>query len=560
MRKGPAVILLLTFLIAAAYGAQRALSEGMMRVARFSPAIFQAPRPAAGPPPLAGRVVLVALDGLRAEDVVLLPSLDWLERRGASFRLTVPAPGSGAPVLTTFLTGALPTTHGVLSPAASPKTGADALTAAAQRARLTVGGVGSEHLGSLAGLPAGSWQTPAAPDKLLDAVRPLLGSGGPGLTVIQLTRLGTARQPDLADPTYKDLLATTDADLVRMLELLDLKTTAVVVAGLPGGAGPVTEVPLIMAGAGVREGARGTGALTDVAPTVAALLGSPVPAQTQGSPLLDGLAAEGRPADLILSHTLQVKRGVAEAGLAALGDTQPLPEAPASAAEADAFLKALEQRLEDARFAVWKADLIDRAPYVAGAVLILLLYLAAAWRQKFGGALFLGSLTFAATFNLIFHLAGGRYSAAMAGLSAFDRGLLVRLGLEVAAAALLAALVTGYRFSRKGLKRRGYLMGASLHMLLSTAVLLALPVMAVVAFVGWEFPVQLPAPGLQVWFGVTAVQVVVLGYLSLAWGIITVSASQFALRRWPLKEVGDPERNADRTVRTRSLKRTVKSH
>src|SRR5262249_13408905 len=51
-------------------------------------------------------------------------------------------------------------------------------------------------------------------------------------------------------------------------------------------------VPMVAAGAGIRAGRFGPARLVDVAPTVAALLGLPVPAASQGQPLVDMLSLE----------------------------------------------------------------------------------------------------------------------------------------------------------------------------------------------------------------------------------------------------------------------------
>lgn len=100
----------------------------------------------------------------------------------------------------------------------------------------------------------------------------------------------------------------------------------------------------------------------------------------------------------------------------------------------------------------------------------------------------------------------------------------------------------------------------SAHSTLSLLAVLVLPVAVALLFIGWEFPEQLPATGMLVWFCVTAVQVVVLGYLSPVWALLTVISARTARRLWPLKEVGDPARNADKVVRMRTLRRSARRH
>jgi hypothetical protein len=98
--------------------------------------------------------------------------------------------------------------------------------------------------------------------------------------------------------------AATEADeLIRSFaSALDLdRDTLVVTAdhghvGVGGHGGPedeVLHVPLVLAGAGVRAGVRGTARQVDVAPTLSTLLGLAIPSSNQGRPLLDALLLDG---------------------------------------------------------------------------------------------------------------------------------------------------------------------------------------------------------------------------------------------------------------------------
>jgi hypothetical protein len=382
--------------------------------------------------------------------------------------------------------------------------------------------------------------------------------------LIQTNALVTGRRDvrsaDPASPSYKEVLGQLDAQLMQIFELVDLKSTAVVVVGsTPTDAGGAhragAPVPLIMAGAGIKEGARGDAALTDVAPTAAALLGAPTPLENQGRPLMAALQAEGRPADVIAQRYLDSRKASTDAALAALGVRQAVPDPPATAAAAGDYERELTRALNDARIIAWKHAMPEHLPYLGGLLLVALLYLIIAYRQPYGGALLAGSVTYAAAFHALFFLTGGAYSSGMAGIESPGRTLALTLGLKAAAAMILAAAITGFLLSRKGFKKRSYLTAAGMHMALSTAVLLSLPVAVMLAFVGWEFPVALPPPGLLIWFFLTALQVMLIGYLSPLWGLIAVSATRFAHRLWPVKEIGDPVRNADNVVRLKALRR-----
>ncbi len=554
--------------MASAYGAQRAITFGWKQLTQFSPSHFEAPRPTTGTAALSSRVVLILLDGLRPEDAPYLPQLELLRRKGSDFDLTVPSPVYGAPALATLLTGSVPTVHGVVLDAPPQQLAADSLTLAAGRVKGSTGAVGNGTLGALLGSGVGQWETVSSPEQAVQVARQLAGASGPKLAIVQLDDLHRGahelKEASRDSAEYRNLLAGLDAQLVQILEQVDLKKTAVLVTGvLPVDrqAGHPTNgrVPLVMAGPGIKEGMHGTATLQDVAPTVSVLLGAPVPLQSQGKPLVEALQVEGRPADAISQRYLSVRKTYADAALQSLGSLNLAPDAPGTAAEAAAYLQQVEQQVKTARWEVWKQQVLDRLPYIGGGLLVVLLYLILAFRQPFSFALFMGTLTYASAFHLIFFASGGSYSPSLAGLEGFSGNLAAGLGLRTAVAMSLAAMVTGLLLSRREFKRPVYVTRAALHALLVTSALGALPVAVGVLVVGWQFPVELPAPGLLIWFFVTGIQLVVIGYMSPIWVGLSLISFRIFRHFWPLKEVGDPERNADKVVRMRSLRRSART-
>jgi hypothetical protein len=559
------VFLLICVLLASAYGAQRVAREGASRVTGFTPTHMTGIRPPAGPPPLAQRVVVILAEGLRPDDARLLPTVDWLAQRGAQLSVAVPEPGYAVPAAATLLTGAQPEVHGVLL--RDGRLGADNLLAAAQRVGISTGGAGGADLGHLlqgGALPG--WEVVGTPQALVEKARALLRPTGPEFVLLhshflagEMERLGTASR-DSAD--YRNALAQFDFTLVSLIDLIDWKTTAVVVAGtVPMGADgaytPAASVPLVMAGPGIKAGFRGEASLLDVAPTLSALAGAPVPLANGGRPVLGALAVtDGRPADLVMLKVLEARRAYVEGALGALGAVVSTPEVPADPAGAEGYLAELEQLLHDAQFGAWRKWGLTLAPYAGGALLLILIYLIIVLRAPFGGPVVAGLVTYTAAFHVIFFLTGGSYSAALPGLYEPGRGVVLGLASPGAGAMVAASLVTGYLLSRKGFKKRAYVATAALHMALVTALLTALPVAVVLGRTGWDFTVSLPATGQMVWFFAAALQIMVIGYLSPLWAGLVVSASALSRKWWPLKEIGDPERNADKVVRLRALRRT----
>lgn len=557
VRRGPAVFLLIALLIGIGYGAQRTLTTGWGRLEAFTPSHFQSSRPETGPAPLADRLVLIAVDGLRHEDVTLLPSLDWVRRQGASYRLQVPSHGGASPSAATLLTGAPPELHGHLFAALGRSTAVDSLPGAAVRVQRSAGGAGSAAFGQFV---ANGWQVPIDQEALVAAAADLTGPSGPQLTILHVEALQRALAeqgyPDRNSPEYKEVLGALDAMLIRLLEPLDLTGTAVMVVGLPA-TGPLSDstVPLVMAGTGIRAGPWGTGSLLDVAPTAAALLGTPTPVLAQGRPLMDALAAEGRPADVIMQQYLASRRAFATSALLALGDDQELPEPPETQAESASYLASLGQSLKAARLANWKATILARLPYLGGLALLMVLYLAVALSRRFGGPLFLSLVTYAGAFHLVLYLVDGGYLQALAGLNGVNRSSLALAALKVAGPMVLACLVNGFLLSRQGFRRQSFLGAAALHTALSVAAATALPATVLLLITGWDYAAGLPAAGLVAWFLTAAFQVAVVGYLSPVWVAVTVNAARLSFYLWPLPELGDPVRNADNVVRLRAIRR-----
>lgn len=135
------------------------------------------------------------------------------------------------------------------------------------------------------------------PGGLVDAARAQL-TVGYELQVILISVVDAAGHAHGADSAeYAEAVQVADRTLARVLPLVDLAQDAIVVTADHGHTGPgghggvepeVLDVPLVMAGAGVRPGAQPLDAgLIDVAPTVAALLAMPAPGHGLGRTLTE---------------------------------------------------------------------------------------------------------------------------------------------------------------------------------------------------------------------------------------------------------------------------------
>lgn len=264
------------------------------------PALAQAPR---------GRVVVVLMDALRvdtAADPNIMPVLAGLRSQGASASMHSRPPSFSTPGYGVLLTGAWPDLSG--APAFNldydqiPAISQDTIFAAAQRANLKTALAAYNYFEKL--LPADvrdasfftAGEDDAADREVLAAALPWLDSGAYSLVLIHLDQLDYAghHQGGAAGAGWNAAAARVDAMLGQILQHMDLSHDTIIVLsdhgqidqGGHGGTELVTlREPFVMAGAGVIPGVYEDINMTDFAPTLAALLGTSLPAAAQGQPL-----------------------------------------------------------------------------------------------------------------------------------------------------------------------------------------------------------------------------------------------------------------------------------
>ncbi|MCL4820959.1 MAG: alkaline phosphatase family protein [Vicinamibacteria bacterium] len=274
-----------------------------------------APRSPLGPP-LSPRVVLVLVDGLGEAPARELRSLAALSRDGAQLACQASPPTLSRPGRATLLTGVRAHQHGATTnfhsdrPAVGPSL-LDGLQGArvwgsklwpglfprgfGDRARVTRVDVHhAQHRDKAVALFAAEREAVA---ELIEA----LAEDFP-LAVLDLLAVdSSSHDHGVGSPEQRAALQHVDAMLAQLAPaVLGRGATLVVTAdhghvaeGGHGGDEPeVTAVPLVLAGAGVKTGARGRCAHLDVAPTLAALLGVAPPAAAEGRVLWEALAAE----------------------------------------------------------------------------------------------------------------------------------------------------------------------------------------------------------------------------------------------------------------------------
>jgi len=254
-----------------------------------------------GPPRhrLSQRVVLVILDGLRDDASHGQPFLDSLRARGASASARAAFPSLSLPGYTSILTGAPPRWSGVRSNSYDRAVPLDSIVARVRTAGGRAVFVG-DHGRSVPRLVPDFADATLAPwSRGLERSLVTALERPADLVVVLWSGIDDAgHDHGAASSAYSTAVRRADDALARALVGLDPRTdTLIVVAdhghiasGGHGGTEPeVLAVPLILAGAGVRPGHLADAALTDVAPTIAALLGLPTPGHALGRTLTAAL-------------------------------------------------------------------------------------------------------------------------------------------------------------------------------------------------------------------------------------------------------------------------------
>ena len=285
-----------------------------------SPYVFHADLP--GGDPLAERVVMVVLDGIRLDVSRQMPALRELAQRGSSGTMRVALPSLSNPNRAVLVTGAWPEVNGVTNNGHYRAPAVDSVFSLAKKAGLTRAVAGSslwrrafgDHVGQdilvqrkgrgfgTSPQEQGRWQDSSCRQSI-----DFLDSYTSGFLVAGMPAADRAGHDDGGkSEAYRAAALAVDRCLGSLVSALDNGRTAFVIASDHGhihrrGAGghggseeEVVNVPLVLAGRGIRESHGWHARIVDVTPTICALLGLPLPATNQGD---------------ILWQTLEMSRG-----------------------------------------------------------------------------------------------------------------------------------------------------------------------------------------------------------------------------------------------------------
>jgi hypothetical protein len=306
--------------------------------------------PSPPPPGLPRRVLVVVIDGLGGGPAADVPELAALGRRGAWVEMLAEPPTFSSAQYVAFLTGVGPVDSGVRTNMHPRRTPLDSVVAAVRRQGGRAVEVGDQV----------DWWSRffdwdqalvVAPERLVPEARRLIADEQNRLVLVHAVGVDQAgHSTGAASPGYRAAAAVAGRQVAELAAAWGERGTLVVVSdhghmprgGHGGSQAAARQSFLVLAGPGVRPGTRDSGASTmHVAPTLAVLLGVPVPAQSLKNPLLDvldlddsarsalilaetarqgrvlPLVARGREALLRIERRDQLKRALLLPGLAA---------------------------------------------------------------------------------------------------------------------------------------------------------------------------------------------------------------------------------------------------
>jgi hypothetical protein len=310
MRKYARIVLSLLILAAAAVGAYRGANALQQSVVTYRSPLSMARVPLGElMPAQTQRVVVVVIGGLgyAATRSLDMPNLEALLEAGASALMISRPPTYSPPAWTAMVTGVWPELNDapILKTEASDlrPIALDQLFAAAHDAGLRTAIAGPEGWKRLlpAGTPDASFYTPQedaiADGQVAQAALTFIGDSQYDLVLVYFSQVRAAgRASGVDSPAYANAAWQVDSHLRQITRLLNLSGSVLIVTsdhGLTqdgrwgGGEAALTQLPFVMIGQSILPGDYSPVRQIDLAPTMAALLGTRLPAAAQGRPLYE---------------------------------------------------------------------------------------------------------------------------------------------------------------------------------------------------------------------------------------------------------------------------------
>jgi hypothetical protein len=361
-------------------------------------------------------VVMVLVDGLRYDtslNASVMPYLNQLRQGGASAEMHSQPPSFSQPGYTTLLTGAWPDLNG--GPPVNlvypdiPTITQDNIFSDAHWIGLQTAISGYNWFEKLVpqGAVAAKFYTAgedqAADRDVVDAALPWLQGRKYQLVLIHLDQVDYAGDHEGGPKDSRYNAAATRADhlIQEIAAKLDFsKDTLLIVSdhghinqGGHGGQDAITLIePFVMAGKGVMPGKYSDVQMVDVAPTIAVLLGTSLPATNQGHPQVGML-------DLTLAQVEQIKSALSKQQTQLVQAYQQAIGKPVNVRSATDIVSSTQAAIQATRESLLEEQMLPRG--IIAIIVVFLLINLAAWNARpFFGSMALGVVGYLAIFNI----------------------------------------------------------------------------------------------------------------------------------------------------------------
>lgn len=510
-----------------------------------SPFLEQLP-PAAATPGVTKQVVLIVVDGLRADTAATMPTVQSLTQRGITATTVTGQPSLSVPGSANIMSGTLQEIHGVTTNWYKGGLNVDNIFAAVQRAGLTAFGADGNsypRFGQPAVAPLAQWQsfsdlTPEEYDAaVFNATLPAVKSGTDFVFAHFSATDEAAHSYGTRGAQYRDAAASIDGYVGQIAEAaLASGGTVIITAdhghiktgGHGGGEDEVTNVLTAMAGTGIAASQiRLQMSQADVAPTVAALIGAPVPTSATGQILYGALTAPDAgwsaravaEAERQTNFTASYLKAIGAAPLATstLDDLQGLKAGLASGQNAFQAARDYSATLNNTRATARAAALAStRTARLPLTILLALAPLALFFfvrKARLFKVAILVSLVYTAVYNLFYfgiHQYRWSFSAFNSEdlMNQFFNARMIETAIAVIAAAIVLGIVV--RSRREPLTAMDMVEG-SVVMSLSVGYLLVLQTLVFFGLWGVSFPFYIPNMTLGFKFYMDMLQLVASG-------------------------------------------------
>lgn len=475
MAKRIAVLVVIPVVLALlGFGGQKIMQHSWDELVKYQSPYTAALPSGQGGEPLTDQVVIVLQDGLRLDTSRDLETWNELRAQGADLTVRTGQPTVSIPSFAVINTGAYQEISGVTTNwYEGPIPPVDSIYCEAQRQGLTTAMVQEAGGPKLFAQCLDSAIFPEVPiddrragdDIILEQALTALEEH-PNLLWIHFSGSDWAgHNYGGASEEYQSMAGEIDARIARIAEAMDLQSSVLILnsdhghtdsGGHGGWEEEVVVAPLVIVGEGIKPGSYGEVEQVDIAPTVAALLGIPMPTHNQGQPLFDMLempaqARAQRAVDAARQHDLFFVAFLNETGVRPYAGNE-LAEADEALAQGD-YQRAYERGREFSegirRYAegakqdkIWR-ERLGRLPITLLILVLPALYLAFYTKKRELVIPLIGAGLYFLLYNGYFFLRGFRWSFSVWNeewmLPIFMKQRLVEAGISL----LIAVIVVG---------------------------------------------------------------------------------------------------------------------